>query len=109
MKIEEWFRILQEHGCIICVKEGRGKSPSDMHHILKAGRRVDDFHTIPLCFYHHRSGENNLDYVSRHPWRREFEKRYGTEWDLFRQLIDSLVHAKLLRDLDALPSQISLD
>lgn len=104
MKIEEWYRILQEHGCIICSIEGRGKSPSDMHHILKAGRRVDDFHTIPLCFHHHRSGENKPDYVSRHPWRREFEKRYGSEWDLFERLKKSLVETNLLRDLDSLPS-----
>ena len=104
MKIEEWYRKLQEFGCIICFKEGRGKTPPDMHHILKAGRRVDDFHTIPLCFHHHRSGENNTKFVSRHPWRREFEKRYGTEWELFEKLKQSLVESNLLSDLDAFPS-----
>ena len=102
MKIEEWYRILQEHGCIVCVTEGRGKTPSDMHHILKNGRRVDDFHTIPLCFHHHRSGINTPDVVSRHPWRREFERRYGTEWDLYQKLKELLVQANLLSDSDTL-------
>lgn len=104
MKIEEWYRRLQELGCVICNKEGRGKSPADMHHILKAGRRVDDFHTIPLCFIHHRSGENTPDYVSRHPWRREFERRYGTEWDLFEETKQLMREANLLSDSDTLPS-----
>jgi hypothetical protein len=67
-----------------------------MHHILKAGRRVDDFHTIPLCFIHHRSGENTPDYVSRHPWRKEFEKRYGSELDLYLELKEKLLALKIL-------------
>jgi hypothetical protein len=25
-------------------------------------------------------------YVSRHPWKKEFEERYGSEWDLFKQV-----------------------
>lgn len=61
------------------------KSDPDIHHILKNGRRVDDFHTIPLCPTHHRFGVNNDVAVSRHPWKKEFEKRYGTEWELYEQ------------------------
>jgi len=34
---------------------------------------------IGLCPTHHRSGLNNVHVVSRHPWKREFESRYGTE------------------------------
>jgi hypothetical protein len=56
-----------------------------MHHILKNGKRVDDLHTIPLCPIHHRLGVNDKVAVSRHPWKKEFEKRYGTEWELFEQ------------------------
>jgi hypothetical protein len=31
-------------------------------------------------------GENNQLLVSRHPWKKEFEKRYGTEWELLEQV-----------------------
>ena len=59
---------------------------SIIHHIHKNSRRVDDFHTIPLCFNHHREGSNNHRWVSRHPWKKEFESRYGDEWTLFDQV-----------------------
>jgi hypothetical protein len=45
---------------------------------------------IGLCPTHHRAGINNDFSVSRHPWKREFESRYGTEQELLditRELI----------------------
>jgi hypothetical protein len=86
MKKEKWFQALVDMGCIVCLNEMGVNSPPDIHHILKNGQRVDDLHTIPLCPNHHRSGVNNDEYVSRHPWKAEFEKRYGTEWELFEQV-----------------------
>jgi hypothetical protein len=67
------------------------RSPADIHHIHRNSRRVDDFHTIPLCPLHHRSGLNTPEVVSRHPWKKEFERRYGDEWELFKQ-VKSLVN-----------------
>jgi hypothetical protein len=86
MKIDRWYGKLVDLGCIVCLNELGVRSPPDMHHIHKFGRRVDDFHTIPLCPNHHRSGVNSPMYVSRHPWKKEFEKRYGTEWELYEQV-----------------------
>jgi hypothetical protein len=86
MKREKWFEVLTDMGCIVCLNELGVRSPPDIHHILKNGQRVDDLHTIPLCPNHHRLGVNNAEYVSRHPWKAEFEKRYGTEWELFEQV-----------------------
>ena len=83
---EKWFLALQDLGCIVCLNELGVRSPPDIHHIHKNSRRVDDLHTIPLCPNHHRSGVNNEEYVSRHPWKREFEKRYGSEWNLYEQV-----------------------
>ena len=86
-KIDRWFQSLQDLGCIVCLNEFGVRSPPDIHHIHKNGnRRVDDYHTIPLCPNHHRSGVNNSMYVSRHPWKSEFEKRYGTEMELLEQV-----------------------
>jgi hypothetical protein len=79
-----WFRDLEDIGCIVCRLNGV-YSPPDIHHILKSGRRQSHMETIPLCPTHHRSGLNNDMVVSRHPYKREFEKRYGTENELFNQ------------------------
>ena len=86
MSEKDWFDQIQQLGCIVCLNEGRGVSPPDVHHLHQNGnRRVSHLHTIPLCPNHHRSGVNNEEYVSRHPWKKEFERRYGSEWDLFEQ------------------------
>jgi hypothetical protein len=85
-KIDEWYSELNRIGCIVCLNEFNVRTPPDMHHIIKSGKRIDDFHTIPLCPNHHRSGVNTKEYVSRHPWKKEFEKRYGKETDLFEQV-----------------------
>lgn len=76
---------VKELGCIVCRNAGYGNVPADVHHLLEAGRRIDDFHVIPLCQRHHRAGLNNTFDVSRHPWRKEFERRYGTELELLEQ------------------------
>ena len=87
MDKKNWFRDIQELGCIVCLNEGLGVSPSDIHHLHRNGnRRVDHLHTIPLCPLHHRSGQNTPKYVSRHPWKAEFERRYGSEWELYEQV-----------------------
>ena len=86
MKKDKWFQALQDIGCIVCLNETGIRIDADIHHIHKNNRRVDDFHTIPLCPTHHRFGMNNKIAVSRHPWKKEFEKRYGTEWELYEQV-----------------------
>jgi hypothetical protein len=35
---------------------------------------------------HHRAGVNNNEVTSRHPWKKQFEKRYGTEWVLYEEV-----------------------
>jgi len=86
VKVDQWYALLQDIGCIVCLNEYGVRSPADMHHVHKNGRRIDDLHTIPLCYTHHRSGVNNKDAVSRHPWKRAFEQRYGSEWELYEQV-----------------------
>lgn len=76
---------VQQLGCVVCRNLGLGPTPAEVHHILKNGRRISHFHTLPLCPMHHRGGVNNNEVVSRHPWRKEFEARYGTEQELLKQ------------------------
>ena len=85
------FQKLHDIGCIVCLNEYGIHSDADIHHILKNGKRIGDSHVIPLCPTHHRSGLNNPQVVSRHPWRKEFERRYGPEMELFEQVKDLIL------------------
>ena len=43
-------------------------------------------HILPLCFDHHRGGKDAEPIISRHPWKKRFEKAYGTEQELLNQV-----------------------
>jgi hypothetical protein len=74
---------VQALGCIACLVDGKGYYVAEeIHHVLSGGRRRGHKFVLPLCYVHHRSGTNNVYSVSRHPWKREFERRYGTEQKL---------------------------
>ena len=81
-----WMSRIADFGCIVCFNEKRGYVPASVHHILRNGKRIDHFHTIPLCPTHHQTGVNTPLFVSRHPWKREFENRYGSESELLEQI-----------------------
>ena len=40
---------------------------------------------LGLCRLHHQGGCNNGLYVSRHPWRKAFVARYGSEMELLAE------------------------
>lgn len=77
---QRWMNWIVDHGCVVC------RSPALVHHLLSGGRRVGHLDTIPLCYLHHQSGRNDKQVVSRHPWRKQFEQRYGTEQELLNNL-----------------------
>jgi hypothetical protein len=84
-KAEKAFQAqARDLGCIVCHGQGVD-SPCDLHHILRGSRRIGEDSVIGLCPMHHRSGLNTKEVVSRHPWRREFEARYGTEAELLQK------------------------
>ena len=82
---EKFQKMVRALGCIVCLTEGLGRSPCDIHHILRGGKRIDELHVLGLCAPHHRSGVNSAVCVSRHPWHRAFERRYGTEASLLQK------------------------
>ncbi len=71
-------------GCIVCQGEGVD-SPAEIHHLLSGSRRIGEDSVLGLCQIHHRGQVNTPEMVSRHPWRREFEARYGTEAELLEK------------------------
>lgn len=86
------YQALAEIGCIICKKFDGVFSPASIHHT--EGRTGDgNQKTIPLCWRHHQEGSNNEMWVSRHPFKFEFESRYGSEQDLLEE-VNELINTK---------------
>jgi hypothetical protein len=79
---KEHLNKLVELGCCVCLREGFGASPAEVHHIRSragAGQRSADMDAIPLCAQHHRTGGYG---VAFHAGKKGFESRYGTEEEL---------------------------
>lgn len=81
----EYMGACKRLGCTVCILTGLGNTPADFHHMLKNGRRISHLHGFGLCPTHHDSGLNTPDFVSRHPWKKEFEARFGTEQELLEK------------------------
>lgn len=77
----EWMDRIVECGCLACRQDFNLFVPAEVHHLLRGGHRMGHLFTIPLCPMHHRQGP-----FARHPWRRRFEARYGTELQLLAKL-----------------------
>ena len=77
-KEKEHMDNVQQLGCIVCKLERGIYTPAEIHHIVGKTKR-SHMRVLPLCFRHHREGSNNELFASRHPYKREFEKRYGKE------------------------------
>jgi hypothetical protein len=81
-----WMNSLTQLGCIVCRIHYQCETPAEVHHIDGKTKPEAHLKTIPLCFRHHREGVNNDLYVSRHPFKYEFEERYGTEESLLQKV-----------------------
>ena len=81
---------ISNFGCIVCKLFYQCDSPAEIHHIDGKTKPEAHLKTIPLCFRHHREGVNNELYVSRHPFKHEFEERYGTE-EILLQKVKELI------------------
>lgn len=77
----QWMDAISQLGCCVC-----SRSPVQIHHLLSGGRRIGHLSSIPLCQPHHQGGFNDAKIVSRHPYKRAFEERYGTEQQLLERV-----------------------
>lgn len=67
------------------VRDWRCQGPIVAHHITIGGRRIDDFHTIPLCDgFHHSRGNGSFGY-SVHNGSKLFEKNYKPQMELLEE------------------------
>jgi hypothetical protein len=73
-------------GCIVCWNENGVNTPAAIHHIDGKTKKGSHFKVLPLCFEHHQGGCGEGRFISRHPWKKRFEKAYGTEQELLEQV-----------------------
>lgn len=86
---------VQEMGCIACWITGV-YTPAEIHHVLDGNRRLGHKFVLPLCVPHHRGGSDGAgiqSFVSRHPYKKRFEERYGTEQELL-QIVEDRLHER---------------
>jgi len=76
---KERFVKLAGLGCCVCQKYYGVYSPAAIHHL--EGKTKPGAHklTIPLCGNHHQNGGYG---VALHAGKKEFERRYETEYEL---------------------------
>lgn len=74
-----WMDAIVAYGCIACRMDGLGVVPPAVHHILRGGVRMGHLFTLPLCDPGHHQNGAQFGKVSRHPWKKRFEQRYGSE------------------------------
>ena len=79
-------------GCVVCYKQGFRFVPAEIHHTEGKTKEESHFKVLPLCYEHHRGGRGE-EPISRHPWKRRFEKAYGTEEELL-ELVEELLGAQ---------------
>lgn len=81
---------VQELGCICCRIERGLFTPAEIHHIDGKTKPGAHLYVLPLCYFHHRAGLCTDDVVSRHPYKKRFEQRYGTEQELHNAVAELL-------------------
>ena len=77
-----WLGKVVQVGCIACFIDGQPSRPTAVHHMLRGGVRMGHLFSFGLCDPGHHQGGQPLGLISRHPWRAQFERRYGTELEL---------------------------
>lgn len=76
-----WMAAVSEF-CIVCYQQYGVKGGAEVHHLKSGDRRMGHLFSIGLCTAHHRGGEGEGRFISRHPWKDRFEAAYGTEAEL---------------------------
>jgi hypothetical protein len=86
-KIEkEHYRKVAEIGCILCYKQGFPETPTEIHHIRRAGKR-SNAPVIGLCPYHHRGSNTGIHGMGR----KRFEKEYQTTEEELLELVTNML------------------
>lgn len=83
---KEWMDWIVSYGCIACHLDGQGYVQAVVHHLLRGGRRIGHLFSIPLCDPGHHQLDSASGKIPRHPFKAQFEARYGSEMELLEML-----------------------
>ncbi len=71
----EYMSAAARIGCRICARIGYTDSPAELHHPRAgtgAGRRAPHSEVIPMCPFHHRSGDKAFHILGRKRWESQW-------------------------------------
>lgn len=77
-----WDRLITEVGCIACFLDGHVNHNATIHHCDGRTRPGAHRRVLPLCFFHHQSGD--ISAPSIHPYKARFEQKYGSQESLVK-------------------------
>lgn len=69
-------------GCIACLLDGRINNYVLIHHIDGRTKKGAHQNVLPLCAGHHQHGTGAPGLIAVHPYKAQFEARYGKQEDL---------------------------
>lgn len=78
-----WSRLASEVGCVACMRDGNFNPHVSIHHIDGRTKPGCHMRVLPLCAGHHQDGTGeDKSMVAVHPWKAQFEARYGPQDEL---------------------------
>ncbi|WP_313397120.1 Ref family recombination enhancement nuclease [Stutzerimonas nitrititolerans] len=69
-------------GCIACRIDGNHNPVVSIHHIDGRTKPGAHLRVLPLCAGHHQDGYGIPGLIAVHPYKRRFEDRYGSQYEL---------------------------
>lgn len=69
-------------GCIACRLDGNHNPIVSIHHIDGRTKPGAHMRVLPLCAGHHQDGYGIPGLIAVHPYKRRFEDRYGSQYEL---------------------------
>ena len=69
-------------GCIACRIDSNHNPMVSIHHIDGRTKPGAHMRVLPLCAGHHQDGYGIPGLIAVHPYKRRFEDRYGSQYEL---------------------------
>lgn len=77
-------------GCVACRKDGGFNDYVSIHHIDGRTKPLAHWKVLPLCAAHHQD-HGVAGFIPVHPYKARFEAEYGSQMDLLRECIQTLI------------------
>lgn len=79
---KDWIERCIRFGCVACWLDGYQPRPTAFHHIVVGGRRLGHLYGFGLRDPGHHQNGQQFGLISRHPFKAQFEAKYGSEFNI---------------------------